>query len=305
MESAKINVSQLKREVVEIDLNKQYHNCLRSFTQVSNLLCSGEMIANIAEEDAKLDAMQRIWQTRRGLSSSLFDEVPETEDILSLNQTRQCNNVVNPVVYSCSEIEKNDLLEVNEDIKEILPVSVKTQRPPYLILDASKLGDLPARYTICAIDQHQFPVVGVYSDPRVIPGFKYRVRPLPKIGKDPNVNKCLFDNRALKLISIGRGYARSDNRPEGYAFELEVVSEGDKFTIIDLNGEAQGTLEILQTEGNQIEISNTVTGKSIDKRVQVKFIGKVEFYETGVAKPIPLTGTVMCVRVKGKVVQRL
>ncbi|KAL3275989.1 hypothetical protein HHI36_020720 [Cryptolaemus montrouzieri] len=83
------------------------------------------MIANIAEEDAKLDAMQRIWQTRRGLSSSLFDEVPETEDILSLNQTRQCNNVVNPVVYSCSEIEKNDLLEVNEDIKEILPVSVK------------------------------------------------------------------------------------------------------------------------------------------------------------------------------------
>lgn len=40
---------------------------------------------NIREE-AKLDAMQRHWQLRRGgtSTSSLFEEINETEDILAL-----------------------------------------------------------------------------------------------------------------------------------------------------------------------------------------------------------------------------
>lgn len=38
-----------------------------------------------AREEAKLAAMQRVWQGRRGLSStSIFEEVDETEDLLSL-----------------------------------------------------------------------------------------------------------------------------------------------------------------------------------------------------------------------------
>lgn len=38
-----------------------------------------------AQEEAKLAAMQRVWQGRRGLSStSIFEEVDETEDLLSL-----------------------------------------------------------------------------------------------------------------------------------------------------------------------------------------------------------------------------
>lgn len=130
------------------------------------------------------------------------------------------------------------------------------------------MADFPARYQICSLQPHQFPVVGVYIDRRIIPGFKYRVRPLPAIGGGDSMSKkCLFNNRALTLTSIGRGYARrftfeadlnqlnnndnyfwSDNRPEGYAFELEVVSEGDKFTIFDINMESQGTLEVLQIE---------------------------------------------------------
>lgn len=38
------------------------------------------------QEEAKLDAMQRIWQGRRGLStsSSLFEEIDETEDLLTV-----------------------------------------------------------------------------------------------------------------------------------------------------------------------------------------------------------------------------
>lgn len=136
-----------------------------------------------------------------------------------------------------------------------------------LTLDAGELGDLPARYTICALQSHQFPVIGVYVDKRVIPGFKYRVRPLPPVGKTSTTNPCLFGGRALTLQSIGRGYARrftfeadknslndnenyfwSDNRPEGFAFELEVISDGDKFTIMDANHEPQGTLEVLKVE---------------------------------------------------------
>jgi hypothetical protein len=81
------------------------------------------------------------------------------------------------------------------------------------------------------------------------------------------VPKHLFNGRALQLQSIGRGYARritfkadsnmlnnntnyfwSDSRTEGFAFELEVVSPGDKFTLHDANHVAAGTLEILQND---------------------------------------------------------
>lgn len=153
-----------------------------------------------------------------------------------------------------------------EVVKKRQPVVKKIPEAP-LTLDASKLGDFPARYVICSLKNYQFPVVGVYCDPRVITGFKYRVRPLPKVGEDSTKNKCLFNNRALVLQSIGRGYSRrftfeadknklndndnyfwSDNRPEGFSFEIEAVTEGDKFTIYDLNNEAQGTVEILNTE---------------------------------------------------------
>jgi hypothetical protein len=54
--------------------------------------------------------------------------------------------------------------------------SQKTQAPVHL--DAAKLGDFPARYMIPAIKSHEFPAVGVYVDPRIVPGFRYRVRPI-------------------------------------------------------------------------------------------------------------------------------
>lgn len=137
----------------------------------------------------------------------------------------------------------------------------------YLKLDASELGDFPAQYTITSLESHQFPVIGVYIDKRVVPGFKYRVRPLPKLGKPSTMLPCLFNGKGLTLKTIGRGYARrftfeadknklndnenyfwSDNHPDGCAFELEVISDGDKFTVYDANREAQGIAEVLKIE---------------------------------------------------------
>lgn len=49
-------------------------------------------------------------------------------------------------------------------------------------------------------------------------------------------------------LNSNDNYFYSDNRPEGYAFELELLSPGDKFTIFDMNHQAQGTVEVLNIE---------------------------------------------------------
>lgn len=46
------------------------------------------------------------------------------------------------------------------------------------MLDASKLGDVPAVYRVPQHAPHQMPVIGVYIDPRVRTGFRYKVRPM-------------------------------------------------------------------------------------------------------------------------------
>lgn len=89
-------------------------------------------------------------------------------------------------------------------------------------------------------------------DPRVIPGFFYKIRPNDR-------SDHLFGGRALKLLSIGMGYAKrltfqpdslvepnnylwSDNHPDGLGLEPRAVHKGMKFTIKAGNltlGEAQ------------------------------------------------------------------
>ncbi|CAG9824290.1 unnamed protein product [Phaedon cochleariae] len=282
------------------------------------------MLSQNVLEEAKLDAMQRHWQFRRGASSSttaFFKEVNETEDLLDIPLQNTCTDIQrNPLtkVLSCdgdSDVEFLDLQEhviVSEEREDSL-----IKKEP-LQLDASTIGDIPGQYTICALEPYQLPVVGVYIDKRVVPGFKYRVRPLSKVGTPSTINQCLFDNRALVLQSIGRGYSRrltfkadenklndndnyfwSDNHPEGYAFELELLSDGDKFTFFNLNREPQGTVEVLTIEEPQIEIASSLTKSGLEKRATVTFTGKVESYETGVAKPMNLSGTVVSMKAKG------
>lgn len=47
-----------------------------------------------------------------------------------------------------------------------------------VILDASTLGDIPAVYRVPKPAPHELPVIGVYIDPRVRTGFRYKVRPM-------------------------------------------------------------------------------------------------------------------------------
>ena len=62
------------------------------------------------------------------------------------------------------------------------------QSKVHLHLDAANLGDFPATYLIPALKPHEFPAVGVYVDPRIVPGFRYRVRPIDDEVKLTNIN---------------------------------------------------------------------------------------------------------------------
>lgn len=53
-------------------------------------------------------------------------------------------------------------------------------------------------------------------------------------------------------------------------------------------------------QGPQFEISSSFTKLGIEKRANVKFTGKVEFYDIGVAKPMLLSGVAVALKPKGK-----
>lgn len=183
---------------------------------------------------------------------------------------------------------------------------------PPLRLNASNLEDFPAEYIINPLEDHQFPVMGVYIDKRVIPGFKYLVKPI-------KTTKYLFQGVPLSLLSIGRGYARrltfetnkqhrnqptyfySDNHLEGYAFELQVIADGDKFTIYDANGEPHGELEIIKADREQVEINLAQENDQIVRKVRVKFSANVEFYDSGMTHHTVLDGTAVCVKHKNEI----
>ncbi|GFG29966.1 hypothetical protein Cfor_11751 [Coptotermes formosanus] len=189
----------------------------------------------------------------------------------------------------------------------------------HIRLNAADLGDFPASYLIPALKPHEFPAVGVYVDPRIVPGFMYRVRPIENENKPQATSKHMFGGRALRLLSIGRGYSRrltfqadsntlnnnsnyfwSDSRPEGFAFELEVVSPGDKFTLQDTNHTAAGTLEILQNSAPREEVSQVVLSDgSIEKRVRLCALCKVEWFGNGLSVTVvPIQGLAVAVKPK-------
>lgn len=60
----------------------------------------------------------------------------------------------------------------------ILDAWPAVQVEDWLTVDASKLGDFPAKYTVPNVRKNEFLAVGIYVDPRIVPGFKYRAKPI-------------------------------------------------------------------------------------------------------------------------------
>ncbi|CAH0715506.1 unnamed protein product, partial [Brenthis ino] len=279
-------------------------------------------------EEAPL-ALRRLWNLTRarlaGTSTALDEEPALVETLPSAQELdvtpKSCIPV--PSDYESDGEEAFPELELHEK-SEITtrPLWVDSAYEKEVLLDASTLGDVPAVYRVPAPAPHQMPVIGVYIDPRVRTGFRYKIRPMQTLDAPPLSVKprYLFDAKALLLQSIGRGFARrltfephnsslnennnyfwTDSRPEGFVFEIEAVSIGDKFTIYDANHEPQGILEIVQQQKNQIEIDQKICEDgSIEKKVKINTLCKVEWYENdGITKLVPVTGVAILKKGRG------
>lgn len=126
----------------------------------------------------------------------------------------------------------------------------------------SDIKDVPTKYTMTGLKSYEIPVVGTYVDPRIIPGFYYRVR--------PNDRKShLFNGKTLRLLNIGMGYAKrltfeseskiennnylwSDNHPDGLGLEPRALHEGMKFKVT-AGGQVLGEASVFRTDNPQIE----------------------------------------------------
>lgn len=45
-------------------------------------------------------------------------------------------------------------------------------------LDGAELNDFPAKYSVSSLRPYEFAAVGVWIHPNIVPGFKYKVRPI-------------------------------------------------------------------------------------------------------------------------------
>ncbi|XP_045773438.1 uncharacterized protein LOC123872884 isoform X1 [Maniola jurtina] len=274
-------------------------------------------------------ALRRLWNLTRarlaGTSTALDVEPALVETLPSAQEPeiapKSC--IPTPSDYESDGEEAFPDVDVREQLE--IPSKSFWTGSAYekeVLLDASTLGDVPAVYRVPAPAPHQMPVIGVYIDPRVRTGFRYKIRPMQALDAPPLSVKprYLFGGKALTLESIGRGFARrltfepvdstlnentnyfwSDSRPEGFVFEIEAVSVGDKFTIYDANHEPQGTLEVVQQQKNQIELEQKISDDgTIEKRVKINTLCKVEWYENDdVTKLVPVTGVAILKKGRG------
>ncbi|KAG7308601.1 hypothetical protein JYU34_005820 [Plutella xylostella] len=264
-------------------------------------------------------ALQRLWSLTRArlAGTSTLDEQPQLVETLpsaqELEGTPKSYSLYSSDYESDGE-EAFSEVEVHEPVECFKRYWSTSECEGEVILDASTLGDVPAVYRVPRPAPHEMPVIGVYVDTRVRTGFRYKVRPMKALDAAPMSVKprYLFGGKALTLQSIGRGFARrltfepvgsklndncnyfwTDSRPEGFSFEIEAVSVGDKFTIYDANHNPQGTLEVVQQQKNQIELDQKIYDDgTIEKKVKINTLCKVEWYEKdGATKLVPVTGT--------------
>ncbi|KRT82893.1 hypothetical protein AMK59_4118 [Oryctes borbonicus] len=181
----------------------------------------------------------------------------------------------------------------NAEITKVLNVNIKHHRY-YLTPGFQKgfrrvtvrgidIGDVPTKYTMTGLEPYEIPVVGTYVDPRILPGFYYRIRPNHR-------KQHLFHGQSLKLLSIGMGYAKrltfeseskvnannylwSDSHPDGLGLEPRAVHKGMRFQFLAEN-QVLGEANVFRADMPQIEKSMekemTPSGKfAIVKRIYV------------------------------------
>lgn len=130
-------------------------------------------------------------------------------------------------------------------------------------------------------------------DPRIIPGFRYRVRRVGMTGEP----RHLFGGRALTLQSVGLGYGKrltfagdslnfndnyfwSDSDPSGFAFALDAVQSGIRLAVYGDDGcGVIGEVEVERIPGVQEEISSEVVNGDVIKRARVTLECRVTYYQ--------------------------
>ncbi|CAK1580316.1 unnamed protein product [Parnassius mnemosyne] len=289
------------------------------------------MLANpameIQAEETPL-ALRRLWKLTRARlagTSTALDEPALVETLPSAQEPEETPKtfISCPSDYESDVEEAFSELEVPEHSE--IPCKAYWSSNTYdkeVVLDASTLGDIPAVYRVPQPAIHEMPVIGIYIDPRVRTGFRYKIRPMQALDAPPLSVKprYLFGGKALTLQAIGRGFARrltfepidstlndnanyfwTDSRPEGFVFEIEAVSVGDKFTIYDANHEPQGILEVVQQQKNQVELEQSISEDgTIEKKVKISTLCKVEWYENdGATKLVPVTGVALLKKGRG------
>lgn len=279
-----------------------------------------------AEVQATEFELQRFWNKRGTLHDddiACFLDVPVFSAASTEVEEQSKSRPISPVLHQqVDDYFYQDLARQTYQPSCKVSCDCKTESKS-VVLDGSQIGDIPAVYNFKNLRKHEFPAVGVYLDQRIVPGFKYRVRPVRETGCQ---EKWLFKGRALPLESIGRGYSRritfkadegtlndnlnyfwADSCPQGFAFELEVISAGDKFTIFDANRLPVGFLEILSNQAAQEEVGHKVAGDGqIEKTVRIRALGKVEWYSgENTDLVVPVTGIAVSIKNKNGVTTKV
>ncbi|XP_047511849.1 uncharacterized protein LOC125054161 isoform X1 [Pieris napi] len=290
------------------------------------MLSSPAMELQVEETPYALRRMWNLTRARLAGTSTTIDEPALVDNLLPAQESEGAPKLPVPSDYESDVEEAFPELEIL-DQHEVPSQSYWTESDydKEAVLDAGSLGDIPAVYRVPKPAPHQMPVIGVYIDPRVRTGFRYKIRPMQTLDAQPLSVKprYLFDGKALTLQSIGRGFARritlepldstlndntnyfwTDSRPEGFVFEIEAVSAGDKFTIYDANHEPQGTLEVVQLQKNQLELDQKIFDDgSIEKKVKINTLCKVEWYENdGATKLVPVSGVALLKKGRGNAI---
>lgn len=123
----------------------------------------------------------------------------------------------------------------------------------------------------------------MYVDPRIMPGFYYKVRPAGS-------KQLLFEGRSLLLMSIGPGYGKritfmpdrrslnasnnffwSDSHPDGLGFEPRAVHEGMKF-VVTAAGQRLGEGSVFRADAVQQQKRQELVCKFVTITTKMKIL---------------------------------